>query len=70
LKYNETTGSEDFKKKYGLMKIQEKINFSPTEYSILTHGIDLTTFGLNLNSPDGIINSFGSPFDDNCKLPY
>lgn len=54
---------EDFKKKYGLKKIEDRLNNSMPEYSILSQGIDLTTFGLNLNSSEDIIDQFGSPFD-------
>jgi NOT2 / NOT3 / NOT5 family len=61
---------ESFKKKYGLNKIEDKISKSPTEYSILSQGIDLTTFGLNLNSSEDIIDSFGSPFDTTGFIPF
>jgi hypothetical protein len=61
---------ENFKKKYGLKKIEDKLNKASTEYSILSQGIDLTTFGLNLNSPDDIIDGFGSPFDIDGYIPF
>lgn len=64
------SGDENFKKKYGLRKIEEKLNKSSTEYSILNQGIDLTTFGLNLNSSEDIIDSFGSPFDIEGYIPF
>jgi hypothetical protein len=59
-----------FKKKYGLKKIEDKLNKASTEYSILSQGIDLTTFGLNLNSSEDIINNFGSPFDIDGFIPF
>ena len=61
---------DDFKKKYGLKKIEDKLSKAPIEYSILSQGIDLTTFGLNLNSSDDIINNFGSPFDIDGFIPF
>lgn len=64
------TGDEAFKKKYGLRKIEEKLQKASTEYSILNQGIDLTTFGLNLNSSEDIIDSFGSPFDIEGYIPF
>jgi len=62
--------NETFKRKYGLKKIEDKLNKSSTEYSILNQGIDLTTFGLNLNSADDIIDTFGSPFDVDSFIPF
>ena len=61
---------ENFKKNYGLKKIEEKLNKGSTEYSILSQGIDLTTFGLNLNSSEDIIDNFGSPFDIDGYIPF
>ena len=59
-----------FKKKYGLEKIEEDILKDNPEYRVLTKGISLTTLGLQLDSPDDIIENFGSPFDTECKLPF
>ena len=59
-----------FKKKYGLEKIEEDIQKDNPEYRVLTKGISLTTLGLQLDSPDDIIENFGSPFDTECKLPF
>ncbi len=65
-----TNDDENFKKNYGLKKIEEKLSKASTEYSILSQGIDLTTFGLNLNSSEDIIENFGSPFDMDGYIPY
>lgn len=61
---------ENFKKKYGLRKIEDRLTNSMAEYSILSQGIDLTTFGLNLNSSEDIIEQFGSPFDIQGFIPF
>lgn len=67
----QTMNNDDsFKKKYGLKKIEDKLNKASTEYSILSQGIDLTTFGLNLNSSEDIISNFGSPFDIEGFIPF
>ena len=71
LKFNQTEeNNADFKIKYGLQRIEQKITKGSTEYSILTNGIDLTKFGLNLNSQNDLIDTFGSPFDNNFVLPF
>jgi CCR4-NOT transcriptional regulation complex NOT5 subunit len=72
LKYNQNSGNQDFKKQFGLKRLEEKINNSPTEYSIIKNGIDLTTLGLNLNSNKDLIDSFGSPYENesDTKMPY
>lgn len=70
---NTKTGvkSDDtFQNKYGFKKLEDKLKKAPTEYSILTQGIDLTTFGLNLSSDNDIINEFGSPFDIDGYIPF
>ena len=63
-------GDEYFKRKYGLLRIEDKINKSSADLSVLYHGIDLTTFGLNLNSANDQVDTFGSPFDIEPKLPF
>ena len=52
----EVNKEDNFKKKYGLRKIEDRLNNAMAEYSILSQGIDLTTFGLNLNSSEDIID--------------
>ena len=63
-------GDDTFKRKYGLLRIEDKINRSSADLSVLYHGIDLTTFGLNLNSANDLVESFGSPFDTENKIPF
>lgn len=53
---------EEFRNKYGLLRLKEKILNNQSEYSILEKGVDLTNFGLNLSSNDNLLDSFGSPF--------
>jgi len=57
----------NLKKKYGLQKIDSFLNQKNTDsdMSIFTLGLDLTNLGLNLNDPNEIYASFGSPFSEN-----
>jgi len=41
---------EGFKRKYGLAGLLEKLKKNPKEESTIRNGIDLTSFGLDLNS--------------------
>jgi len=46
----------NFKKEFGLLKLQENLKKKKTEKSVLANGIDLTMFGLNLNSTEEYLN--------------
>jgi len=67
---NDPNSDAEFKKKWGLDRIREEMRNSSKEYSVLTKGMSLTTLGLQLDSPDDIIDSFGSPFDTESILPF
>ena len=41
---------DNFKRKYGLAGLLEKLKKNPKEESTIRNGIDLTAFGLDLNS--------------------
>ena len=43
---------EEFRAKYGLTHLKEKITNSQPEFAILEKGVDLTNFGLNLTSTE------------------
>ncbi|VUZ95956.1 CCR4-NOT transcription complex subunit 2, putative [Plasmodium vivax] len=55
-KYNRTN--------YGLMGILKVIKMTDPQLNILALGTDLTTLGLNLNSPEFLFSSFTSPVCD------
>ncbi|EUD67136.1 hypothetical protein C922_02286 [Plasmodium inui San Antonio 1] len=55
-KYNRTN--------YGLMGILKVIKMTDPQLNILALGTDLTTLGLNLNSPNFLFSSFTSPISD------
>ncbi len=43
---------DEFKVKYGLKNLEEKVKNPRPDYAILEKGVDLTTFGLNLSSSE------------------
>lgn len=47
--YDQQQQEETFKKKYGLDGLLEMLKKNPKEVSIISNGIDLTSFGLDLN---------------------
>ncbi|PFH33512.1 NOT2 / NOT3 / NOT5 family protein [Besnoitia besnoiti] len=49
---------------YGLLGILKVIRMTDPDLNILALGTDLTSLGLNLNSPDCLFSSFGSPWSD------
>ncbi|ANQ08342.1 NOT family protein [Plasmodium coatneyi] len=55
-KYNRTN--------YGLMGILKVIRMTDPQLNMLALGTDLTTLGLNLNSPDYLFSSFTSPISE------
>eukprot|EP01095_Lingulamoeba_sp_RSL-Kostka_P005193 TRINITY_DN16536_c0_g1_i1.p1 TRINITY_DN16536_c0_g1~~TRINITY_DN16536_c0_g1_i1.p1 ORF type:complete len:556 (+),score=149.41 TRINITY_DN16536_c0_g1_i1:2-1669(+) len=53
--------------KYGLLGLLNVIRMTNKDLNTLALGTDLTTLGLNLNSPECLYNTFLSPFDDSPK---
>jgi CCR4-NOT transcription complex subunit 2 len=49
---------------YGLLGLLGVIRINDPELVSLALGIDLTTLGLNLNSPDNLYKTFGSPWSN------
>ncbi|KAL9241684.1 hypothetical protein vseg_015764 [Gypsophila vaccaria] len=49
---------------FGLMGLLGVIRMTDADLTSLALGIDLTTLGLNLNSPEDLHKSFGSPWSD------
>jgi CCR4-NOT transcription complex subunit 2 len=49
---------------YGLMGLLGVIKMNDHELASLALGLDLTTLGLNLNSPDNLYKTFGSPWSN------
>ncbi|RCV08631.1 hypothetical protein SEVIR_1G349000v4 [Setaria viridis] len=49
---------------YGLLGLLGVIRMNDAELVSLALGIDLTTLGLNLNSPDNLYKTFGSPWSN------
>lgn len=49
---------------YGLMGLLGVIRMNDAELTSLALGLDLTTLGLNLNSPDNLYKTFGSPWSN------
>ncbi|XP_039776635.1 probable NOT transcription complex subunit VIP2 isoform X2 [Panicum virgatum] len=49
---------------YGLLGLLGVIRMNDAELASLALGIDLTTLGLNLNSPDNVYKTFGSPWSN------
>jgi len=50
--------------KHGLLGILKVIRMADADLNTLALGMDLTTLGLNLTSPDVLYHSFNSPFTD------
>jgi CCR4-NOT transcription complex subunit 2 len=51
--------------KYGLMGLLDIIKMEDKDLNVLSLGFDLTTLGLNLNSPEYLYSTFASPWNDN-----
>eukprot|EP01080_Neovahlkampfia_damariscottae_P008834 gene8834-782_t len=51
--------------KYGLMGLLNIIKVGDKDLNLLSLGFDLTTLGLNLNSPEYLYSTFASPWNDN-----
>ncbi|KAF2941184.1 probable NOT transcription complex subunit VIP2 isoform X2 [Oryza sativa Japonica Group] len=49
---------------YGLMGLLGVIRMNDADLASLALGMDLTTLGLNLNSPDNLYKTFGSPWSN------
>ncbi|CAD6242068.1 unnamed protein product [Miscanthus lutarioriparius] len=49
---------------YGLLGLLGVIRMNDADLASLALGIDLTTLGLNLNSPDNLYKTFGSPWSN------
>lgn len=52
------------REKYGLLGILEVIRMNDSDLNTLALGLDLTTLGLDLNSPDCLSGTFASPWSD------
>mmetsp|Transcript_29750 Transcript_29750/g.41084 ORF Transcript_29750/g.41084 Transcript_29750/m.41084 type:complete len:660 (-) Transcript_29750:253-2232(-) len=52
--------------RFGLLGLLSVVRMSDPDLSTLTLGTDLTTLGLNLNSPDNLYKTFGSPWADSA----
>ena len=50
--------------RYGLLGLLAAIRMSDADLSTLALGTDLTTLGLNLNSPEPLYKTFGGPWAD------
>ena len=59
-------GSPD---RYGLLGLLSVIRMSDPDLTTLALGTDLTTLGLNLNSPEPLYKTFGSPWADTPPRP-
>jgi len=55
--------------RFGLLGLLSVIRMQDPDLTTLALGIDLTTLGLNLNSPDNLFKTFGSPWSDNAVRP-
>ncbi|CAD2104316.1 CCR4-NOT transcription complex subunit 2, putative [Plasmodium vinckei] len=67
--YETTERSKIYNRKnYGILGILKSIKASDSHLNKLSLGTDLTTLGLNLNSPDFIFPSFTSPISDNPTM--
>tara|TARA_R110002050_G_scaffold105356_3_gene215054 strand:+ start:202 stop:1473 length:1272 start_codon:yes stop_codon:yes gene_type:complete len=58
------TYSQRPQEKFGLLGLLGVIRMTNNDLNTLALGLDLTTLGLNLNSPVCLYNNFSSPFDD------
>lgn len=52
------------REKYGLLGILKVIKMTDPDLNTLALGMDLTTLGLNLNSPECLYQTFASPWSD------
>jgi len=52
------------REKYGLLGILKVIRMTDPDLNTLALGMDLTTLGLNLNSPECLYATFASPWSD------
>lgn len=52
------------REKYGLLGILKVIRMTDPDLNTLALGMDLTTLGLNLNSPECLYSTFASPWSD------
>lgn len=52
------------REKYGLLGILKVIRMTDPDLNTLALGMDLTTLGLNLNSPECLYTTFASPWSD------
>merc|ERR1719382_1646415 len=52
------------REKYGLLGILKVIRMTDADLNTLALGMDLTTLGLNLNSPECLYATFASPWSD------
>jgi CCR4-NOT transcription complex subunit 2 len=50
--------------RFGLLGLLSVIRMQDPDLTTLALGTDLTTLGLNLNSPDNLYKTFGSPWSD------
>ena len=55
--------------RYGLLGILKVIKMTDPDLNTLALGMDLTTLGLNLNSPDTLCTTFGGPYADSQIPP-
>mmetsp|Transcript_6630 Transcript_6630/g.12118 ORF Transcript_6630/g.12118 Transcript_6630/m.12118 type:complete len:393 (+) Transcript_6630:165-1343(+) len=59
----------DGNEKFGLLGLLSVIRMSDADLTTLALGTDLTTLGLNLNSPGSLYKSFTSPWSDAQQVP-
>eukprot|EP00976_Prorocentrum_cordatum_P061271 1176231-Prorocentrum_minimum.AAC.2 len=52
--------------RFGLLGLLSVIRMQDPDLTTLALGTDLTTLGLNLNSPDNLYKTFGSPWSDSA----
>lgn len=58
------SGGRSTEEKYGLLGILKVIKMTDPDLNTLALGMDLTTLGLNLNSPDTLCTTFAGPYAD------
>ena len=56
--------SKQKKSRFGLLGLLSVIKMTDQDLNTLALGLDLTTLGLNLNSPDYLYTTFNSPWSD------
>lgn len=59
-----TEAEKAAKERYGLLGILKVIRMTDADLNTLALGMDLTTLGLNLNSPECLYSTFASPWSD------